>query len=50
MRKDASDKKKKTGEKSVKIGDEVIIKQTKTTIKPLFDPSHYKVVEVKGTK
>ena len=36
--------------REVKKGDEVIFKQTKTTIKPPYYPKPYNVIEVKGTK
>ena len=34
----------------VQVGDAVLVKQTKTTTKPPFDPSHYIVTEVNGTQ
>ena len=45
-----ADKHRRAKEKVVKIGDKVLLKQEKTTIKPLFDPEPFKVTEVRGTK
>ena len=39
---------KKTGDKSVELGDQVLVKQTKSPNKPPFNPSPYKVMEVSG--
>ena len=37
-------------EKTVKVGDTVLVKQTKTTKKPPFNPDPFTVVEIKGTQ
>ena len=34
----------------VRVGDTVLVKQTKTTTKPPFDPNPYTVVEFNGTQ
>ena len=34
----------------IQIGDKVLVKQNKTTVKPPFDPEYYIVTEVRGTK
>ena len=34
----------------VQLGDFVLVKQTKTTTKPPFDPLYYEVIEVNGTQ
>ena len=44
--KNVVDQKKKMGDKSVELGDQVLIKQTKSTTKPPFNPSPYKIVKV----
>ena len=49
-RKKVFDKKHKVREQSIQPGDQVLIKQEKTTIKPPFDPTPYDVTEVKGTQ
>ena len=33
-----------------KVGDKVLLKQTKTTVKPPFDPEAYEVEEIRGTE
>jgi hypothetical protein len=48
--KEYADKHRRAKEKTVLVGDEVLLKQEKTTTKPPWDPKPYKVVEVKGTK
>ena len=40
--------KKKTDDKSVELGYQILGKQTKSTTKPLFNPTPFKVVEVLG--
>ena len=49
-RKEKFDAKKKTVDVVVQVGDTVLVKQTKTTTKPPFDPSPYTVIEVNGTR
>ena len=44
------DKRRRATEKKILVGDEVLLKQEKTTIKPPWDPRPMKVTEVKGTK
>ena len=43
------DKKNKTKEKKVKVGDEIMLQQQKTTLRSPFDPDTYKVKEIKGS-
>jgi hypothetical protein len=45
-----ADKHRRAKEQVVEIGDKVLLKQEKTTIKPPFDPEPFKVTEVRGTK
>ena len=45
-----ADKHRRAKEKEIKIGDKVLIKQTKTTIHPPFDPEPFKVTSVTGSK
>ena len=40
--------KTKTGDRSVKFGDKVIVKQNKSTVKPPFELAPYNVVIVSG--
>ena len=49
-RKVKRDKRTTAKERMVKPGDKVLVSQRKSTIKPPFDPSPYRVVEVKGTQ
>jgi hypothetical protein len=49
-RKEVYDKKHRVKEQTIKMGDKVLIKQQKTTVKPPFDPKPYSVTEVKGTQ
>jgi hypothetical protein len=49
-RKEIFDKKHKVKEQIIQPGDQVLIKQQKTTIKPPFDPTPYDVTEVKGSQ
>ena len=44
------DKHHRVKEKHIGVGDKVLIKQTKTTTKPPFDPSPYNVTQVKGNR
>ena len=48
--KDYADKHRRARLKPILVGDEVLVKQEKTTTKPPWDPNPYKVTEVKGTK
>ena len=49
-RKEKFDAKRGTVDIVVQVGDAVLVKQTKTTTKPPFDPSPYTVIEVNGTQ
>merc|ERR1712089_33384 len=49
-RKEKFDSKRGTVDMEVRVGDHVLVKQTKTTTKPLFDPAPYIVIEVNGTQ
>merc|ERR1712089_40610 len=49
-RKEKFDSKRGTMDIEVRVGDHVLVKQTKTTTKPLFDPAPYIVIEVNGTQ
>ena len=49
-RKQVFDKKHRVREQIIQPGDQVLIKQEKTTIKPPFDPAPYDVTEVKGSQ
>ena len=49
-RKEKFDAKRGTVDIEVQVGDHVLVKQTKTTTKPPFDPAPYIVVEVNGTQ
>ena len=44
------DKARKAKPKSIKVGNEVLIQQEKSTTKPPFDPKPYTVTAVKGNK
>jgi hypothetical protein len=44
------DRRRRAKEKEVQVGDEVLIKQKKTTLKPPWDPRPLKVTEIKGTQ
>ena len=44
------DKKRKATSKEVKLGDKVLFKRDKSTIKSPWDPQPYQVVEVEGSK
>ena len=43
------DQRKRTKEKQIKVGDEIMLQQQKTTIRCPFDPDTYKVKEIKGS-
>merc|ERR1712089_11957 len=49
-RKEKFDAKRGTMDMEVHVGDHVLVKQTKTTTKPQFDPAPYIVIEVNGTQ
>ena len=36
--------------RQTQVGDRVLVKQVKTTIKPPFDPDYYIITEVRSTK
>ena len=48
--KDYADRHRRAKNKPVLVGDKVLVKQEKTTVKPPWDPNPYKVTQVKGTK
>ena len=48
--KEVFDRRQKAKEKKLNKGDEVLIKQKKTTLKSTWDPEGFEVVEVKGSK
>ena len=48
--KEYADRHRKAKKKKVLVGDEVLLKQTKTTTKPPWNPQPLKVVKVKGTQ
>ena len=43
------DKRNKTKEKKLEVGDEIMLQQQKTTTRTPFDPDTYKVKEIKGS-
>ena len=43
------DKRNKTKEKQLEVGNEIMLQQQKTTIRSPFNPDTYKVKEVKGS-
>ena len=45
-----ADKHRRAKERKVEVGDQLLIRQKKTTTSPPFNPSPYSVEEVKGTK
>ena len=45
-----ADKHRRAKERKVEVGDQLLIRQKKTTTSPPFDPAPYSVEEVKGTK
>jgi len=44
------DRRRKATNKEVKVGDQILVKQDKSTTKPPFDPSPYTVVQVDGNR
>ena len=48
--KEYADRHRRAKQKKVLVGDEVLLKQNKTTIKPPWNPQPLKVVKVKGTQ
>merc|ERR1712059_35992 len=44
------DRKNRVKECHIKPGDRALIKQEKTTVRPLYDPKPYEVTEVKGAQ
>ena len=48
--KEYADRHRRAKKKRVLVGDEVLLKQTKTTTKPPWNPQPLKVVKVKGTQ
>ena len=48
--KEGFDRKQKSKEKKLNKGDEVLVQQKKTSVRPPWDPEGYKVKEVKGSK
>ena len=48
--KNYADKKRRARYVEYKVGDRVLLRQTKTTVKPPYDPEAYVVEEVKGTE
>ena len=49
-RKQVFDKKYRVRERIIQTGDQVLIKQQKTTLNPPFDPTPYDVTEVKRSQ
>ena len=45
-----TDKRRRANEKKIVPGDEILIQQKKTTIKPPWDPKPFTVVDVQGSK
>ena len=45
-----ADNRRRVKEKTVKIGDQVLVRRDKTSTKSPWDPNPYKVIEVKGSK
>ena len=43
------DKRNKTKEKQLEVGDEIMLQQQKTTTRSPFDPDTYRVKEIKGS-
>ena len=50
QQKTAYDRKKKAKEKKLKVGDEVLIQQPKTSVKSPWDPEGFQVSKVQGSK
>ena len=44
------DKRRKAANKDIQIGDKVLVKQTKSTTKPPFNPTPFKVISVQGNR
>ena len=44
------DKRKKAAPKPIKVGDQILVKQDKTTTKPPFNPDPFKVTSVEGNR
>ena len=49
-RKERFDKTKHAKEEEMKLGDQVLFKQTKSSIKPPYDPKPYTIVGLKGSR
>ena len=49
MKEKEKQKRNKTKEKKLKVGDEIMLQQQKTTIRSPFGPDTYKVKEIKGS-
>ena len=47
--KEYHDKKRDAKTTVIKVGDQVLVKQKKTTVKPFYDSKPYRVISVKGT-
>ena len=47
--KEYQDKKRDAKTTVIKVGDQVLVKQKKTTVKPFYDSKPYQVISVKGT-
>ena len=47
--KEYHDKKRDAKTTVIKVGDQVLVKQKKTTMKPFYDSKPYRVISVKGT-
>ena len=48
-KKEYHDKKRDAKTTVIKVGDQVLVKQKKTTVKPFYDSKPYRVISVKGT-
>ena len=44
------DKRSKAANKNIEIGDEVLVKHTKSTTKPQFNPTPFTVISVQGNR
>ena len=47
--KEYHDKKRDAETTVIKVGDQVLVKQKKTMVKPFYDSKPYRVISVKGT-
>ena len=47
--KEYNDKKRDAKTTVIKVGDQVLVKQKKTRVKPFYDSKPYRVISVKGT-